>query len=115
MDVPDTVPTAKISEELHCVRYLYPILRPIFFQPLKKYDVQLNRCVKGTKQRPDFSCIAKEIPILISEFKPIGFTPLQRQKDFVKMHLRQKRAINQQLCARGGPGEVAGFINMGMC
>jgi hypothetical protein len=29
--------------------------------------------------------------------------------------LRQKRAINQQLCARGGPGEVAGFINMGMC
>ncbi|RUS19103.1 hypothetical protein BC937DRAFT_87987 [Endogone sp. FLAS-F59071] len=93
MDIPDITPT-KITEELHCVRYLYPILRPIFFQPLKKYEVTMN----------------SSIPILISEFKPLGCTLLQRQKDFIKVHLR---AINQQLCAKGGPGEVAIFTNMG--
>jgi len=84
------------------------------FSPLKEYEVQWNSSVAGTKQRPDFSCVVDNIPILNSEFKPLGYTPLQRRKDFIKVHLRGKKAINQQLCARGGPGEAALFMNMGM-
>lgn len=79
-----------MTEELHCCNLLYPHVNPIFNQPLREYKVQLNRAVKGTKKRPDFSCLVDEIPILNSEFKPLGCTPLQRKKDFVKVHLRAK-------------------------
>jgi hypothetical protein len=112
-DIPDNS-SPKITEELHCVRYLYPVIKPIFFRPLREYEVSLNNSLKGTKRRPDFSCTVKGTPVLNSEFKPLGYTPLQRKKDFIKVNLRAKVAINQQVAARGGPGETAFFLNMGM-
>lgn len=103
-----------MSEDLHCCKILHPHMRPIFLGPLKEYEVRLNQSVKGTRQRPDFSCVVDDIPILISEFKPLGHTPLQKKKDFLKVHLRAKKSVEQQLKAKGGPGEVALFTNMGM-
>ncbi|CAJ0745343.1 22970_t:CDS:2, partial [Entrophospora sp. SA101] len=69
------------------------------------YDIQLNRAVKGTRKRPDFSCLVDKIPVLVSEFKPLGCTPLQKKRDFVRVHLRAKKSLNQQLNLKGGPGE----------
>ncbi|CAJ0760639.1 15157_t:CDS:2 [Entrophospora sp. SA101] len=77
------------------------------------YDIQLNRAVKGTRKRPDFSCLVDKIPVLVSEFKPLGCTPLQKKRDFVRVHLRAKKSLNQQLNLKGGPGEVMLFTNMG--
>jgi len=78
--VPDVAPT-KTSEDEHCFKLLHPIIRPLFFtNPYKEYDIRLNRATNGTATRPDFSCLVNEIPILNSEIKPPGFTPLQQQK-----------------------------------
>nr|CAG8467289.1 3427_t:CDS:2 [Entrophospora candida] len=104
---------SKMSEDLHCCNLLYPHVRPIFNQPFKDYDIQLNLAVKGTRKRPDFSCLVDKIPVLVSELKPLGCTPLQKKKDFVRVHLRAKKSLNQQLNSKGGPGEVMLFTNMG--
>ena len=53
------------------------------------------------------------MPILNSEIKPLGVTPLSRKKDFIKAHLRGKKSVNQQLNLKGGPGEAGLLMNMG--
>ncbi|CAG8708403.1 505_t:CDS:2, partial [Ambispora leptoticha] len=46
----------KLSEEEHCLRFVYPISRP-FFVGEKEYDLVLNRSNSGSKKRPDLSCV----------------------------------------------------------
>ncbi|KAG9304586.1 hypothetical protein G9A89_020150 [Geosiphon pyriformis] len=46
----------KLSEEEHCLNFLYPIVRP-FFGGEKEYDLVLNRSNAGSKKRPDLSCV----------------------------------------------------------
>ncbi|CAI2187431.1 19297_t:CDS:2, partial [Funneliformis geosporum] len=101
------------SEELHCDKLLYPYINSLFFGCLANYEVRLNRAVYGTQKRPDFSCVVDDVPILNSEIKPLGVTPLQRKKDFTKIHLRAKKAVNQQINLKGGPGEAGLLTNMG--
>ncbi|CAG8648790.1 7293_t:CDS:2, partial [Paraglomus brasilianum] len=111
--VPDIAPT-KTSEDEHCFKLLHPIIRPLFFtSSYKEYNIQLNRATAGTATRPDFSCLVNEIPILNSEIKPPGFTPLQQQKDRLKVQLRGRKSINQLLRTKGGPEETAMLTNQG--
>ncbi|PKY63021.1 hypothetical protein RhiirA4_490717 [Rhizophagus irregularis] len=58
-------------------------------------------------------CITEDIPILNSEFKPLGSIPLQCKKDEVKVQLKVQKLINQQLRSKGDPGEVGIFLNIG--
>src|SRR4051812_8676844 len=102
----------KLSEEEHCLHFVYPIARP-FFVGEKEYDLVLNRSNTGSKRRPDLSCVVDGVPILNSEFKPLGNTPLQRLKDRLKAQLKARKSINQQLQSKGGPGEAVIFLNMG--
>ncbi|KAG9304596.1 hypothetical protein G9A89_020160 [Geosiphon pyriformis] len=102
----------KLSEEEHCLNFLYPIVRP-FFGGEKEYDLVLNRSNAGSKKRPDLSCVVNGIPILNSEFKPFGSTSLQRMKDRLKVQLRARKSINQQLQSKGGPGKAVIFLNAG--
>ncbi|CAG8764559.1 5116_t:CDS:1 [Dentiscutata erythropus] len=44
----------------------------------------MNRITSGTATRLDFSYL---VNILNSEIKPLGFTPLQKQKDRLKIQL----------------------------
>ncbi|CAG8516941.1 10924_t:CDS:10, partial [Funneliformis caledonium] len=104
--------SVKTSEELHCDKLLYPYIISLFFGRLAEYEVRLNRTVSGTQKRPDFSCVVDDVPILNSEFKPLGVTPFKRKKDFTKVHLRAKKSINQQLNLKGGPGEAGLLMNM---
>ncbi|CAG8674515.1 10004_t:CDS:2, partial [Paraglomus brasilianum] len=53
------------------------------------------------------------VPILNSEFKPLGSTPLQRMKDRLKAQSRARKSINQQLQSKGGPGKAVILLNMG--
>lgn len=73
----------------------------------------MNRATSGTATRPDFSCLVNEIPILNSEIKPPGFTPLQQQKDRLKVQLRGRKSINQLLRTKGGPEETVMLTNQG--
>ena len=102
----------KSSEEDHCLRFVYPISRP-FFVGEKEYDLVLNRSNSGSKKRPDLSCMVNGVPILNSEFKPLGSTPLQRMKDRLKAQSRAQKSINQQLQSKGGPGKAVILLNMG--
>ncbi|CAI2194673.1 9706_t:CDS:2, partial [Funneliformis geosporum] len=95
----------KMSEEEHCLNFVYPLARP-FFSGEKEYELILNRANTGTKKRPDLSCVVDGVPILNSEFKPLGCTPLQRGKDRVKVQLRARKSVNQQLLSKGGPGDL---------
>jgi len=61
----------------------------------KVYGVRLNRSVADSKKRPNFSCVIDNIPLLNSEIKLLGFTSLQKKKDFAKVNLRAKKSINQ--------------------
>jgi hypothetical protein len=97
-------------EEEHCDMFIYPISHS-FQRSGKEYDLILNRT---TEERPDLSCVVNGIPILNSEFKPLGHTQLQRRKDTLKALLRARKSINQQLEAKGGLGISAVFLNMGM-
>jgi len=92
---------------------LYPYINSLFFRRLAEYEVRLNSAVSGIKKRPDFSCVVDDVPILDSEIKPLGVTPLGRKKDFIKAHLRGKKSVNQQLNLKGGPGEAGLLMNMG--
>ncbi|CAG8704838.1 6915_t:CDS:2 [Funneliformis caledonium] len=62
--------------------------------------------ISGTAIRPDLSCLVNEIPILNSEIKLPGFTPLQQQKDRLKVQLRGRKSINQLLRMKGDPEEM---------
>ncbi|CAG8455013.1 14689_t:CDS:2 [Funneliformis caledonium] len=44
---------------------------------------------------------------------PSGFTPLQQQKDRLKVQLRGRKSINQLLKAKGGPEEAVLLTNQG--
>ncbi|RUS29736.1 hypothetical protein BC938DRAFT_480302 [Jimgerdemannia flammicorona] len=103
----------KMSEDEHCYMFLHPITRPFFLGPQKEYNLLLNRATAGSKRRPDFACVVDNVPILASEIKPLGYTPLQQRKDNLKVQLQARKSINQQLLTKGGPGEAALFINMG--
>ncbi|CAG8765997.1 5655_t:CDS:1, partial [Funneliformis caledonium] len=45
-----------MSEQEHCSQFLHPYINLIFFKRYNDYEMQLNRSVQGTKQRPDLSC-----------------------------------------------------------
>ena len=111
-DVPIVAPR-KTSEDEHRFRYLDPFLK-IFGGPYKNYKLRLNRTVNGSQKRPDFSCVVDEVPILNSEVKSIGYTELQRDKDYVKVHFRAKKTINTLIKNGGVPDQTIFFINMGM-
>lgn len=76
-------------------------MKPLFFGSLKEYEIRLNCSVNGTKQRPDISCVISGTPILNSEIKPLGYTPLQKKKDNIKVQLRAKKSINEQINMKG--------------
>ncbi|CAG8701277.1 319_t:CDS:2, partial [Gigaspora rosea] len=109
-NVPDLAPQ-RISEDEHCRLFLNPYTSPIFLKKNNNYEVRLNRAVKGTKQRPDLSCVVDGVPLLNSEIKPMGSRPFNKKKDFAKIHLRARNSINQQLTSKGGPGETAMLLN----
>jgi hypothetical protein len=105
----------KRTEEEHCYKFLYPITKPFFQNPLSEYKVVLNRATAGSRKRPDLSCVVDDVTILNSEIKPLRCTPLQMQKDILKAQLRARKSINMQLKNKGGPGRSGVFLNMGMC
>ncbi|CAG8628322.1 698_t:CDS:2 [Ambispora leptoticha] len=109
--IPEVAPS-KLSEEEHCEMFIYPIARS-FRKSKKEHELKLNRANVGSKTRPDLSCTVNGVPILNSEFKPLGCTPLQRKKDKLKVQLKARKSINQQLKSKRGPGEAVMFLNMG--
>ncbi|CAG8603326.1 10911_t:CDS:2, partial [Ambispora leptoticha] len=109
--VPDVAPP-KMSEDEHCYMFLHPISRPLFAGSRKEYELMLNRANTSSKKRPDLSCTVNRVPILNSEFKPVGCTPLQRKKDELKVQLKARKSINQQLQSKGGPGEAVILLNI---
>ncbi|CAG8439481.1 13994_t:CDS:2 [Funneliformis caledonium] len=66
-----------MSKDEHCYMFLHPISRPIFTDSKKEYELSLNRANTNSKKRPDLSCVVEGVPILNSEYKPLGSTPLQ--------------------------------------
>ncbi|RIB17590.1 hypothetical protein C2G38_2037609 [Gigaspora rosea] len=101
----------KETENKHCVYYLDPFIKLIFGGEYTPYSLELNKSISG-KQRPDFSCVVDDIPILNSEIKPLGYTQLRKDQDFVKVHLKGKKSINK-LLEKGGPNKSIAFLNMG--
>ncbi|RIA97624.1 hypothetical protein C1645_871261 [Glomus cerebriforme] len=87
----------KTTEKEHCYKFLYPITKPFFVNPLKEYKVVLNRATAGSRKRPDLSCVVDNVTILNSEIKPLRCTPLQMQKDFLKAHLRAREWIESYI------------------
>jgi len=51
--------------------------------------------------------------ILNSEIKPLGYTQYRKDQDFVKVHLKGKKSINQ-LLEKGGPNKSMAFLNIGI-
>ncbi|CAJ0924382.1 12439_t:CDS:2 [Entrophospora sp. SA101] len=84
--IPDLAPQ-RTSEQEHCIQFL-----------------------------PDFSCVVDDgVPLLVSEIKPFGCGPLKRKKDIVRVHLRARKAINQQLSLKSdnnmfAPGQFICFV-----
>jgi len=101
----------KETENKHCVYYLDPFIKVIFGGEYTPYTLELNKSING-KQRPDFSCVIDNITILNSEIKPLGYTQYRRDQDFVKVHLKGKKSINQ-LLENGGPNKSMAFLSMG--
>ncbi|CAG8616941.1 2447_t:CDS:2 [Ambispora gerdemannii] len=93
-----------MSQTKYAYLYLHPITRP-FFSGEKEYELTLKRS--------DIACEVYEVAMLNSKSKPMGYTPLQRKNDSLKVQLRAQKSINQQMDSRGGPGEAATLLNMG--
>jgi hypothetical protein len=55
-----------------------------------------------------------DVPILNSEVKPIGYTPLSKDKDYVKVNLRARKTLNTLIKNGGIPDQTAFFTNMGI-
>ncbi|CAG8714722.1 15001_t:CDS:10 [Gigaspora margarita] len=87
--IPEVAPS-KLSEEEHCDMFIYPIARS-FRRNDKKYELKLNR----------------------ANFKPLSCTPLQEKMDRLKVQLKARKSINQQLQRKGGPGEAVMFLSIG--
>ncbi|CAG8502674.1 20605_t:CDS:2 [Cetraspora pellucida] len=109
-NLPDLAPQ-RTSEDEHCCIFLNPYISSIFLKKNNNYEVQLNHAIKGTKQRPDLSCVVDNVPLLNSEIKPVKSHPLNKKKDFSKVHLQARKTINQQLTSKGVPGETAMLLN----
>ncbi|CAG8789450.1 8503_t:CDS:2, partial [Dentiscutata erythropus] len=56
-------------------------------------------------------CIVDDITVLNSEIKPLGCSPLKAKKDFIKVHLKGKKSINQ-FYEKGGPRKALAFLNI---
>ncbi|CAI2191790.1 7182_t:CDS:10 [Funneliformis geosporum] len=101
----------KETETKHNIYNLDPFIKIIFGGEYTPYTLEFNKSVNG-KQRPDFSCVIDDIAILNSEIKPLGYTQYRKDQDFVKVHLKGKKSINQ-LLGKGGPNKSMAFLNMG--
>ncbi|RUP45997.1 LOW QUALITY PROTEIN: hypothetical protein BC936DRAFT_147474 [Jimgerdemannia flammicorona] len=55
-----------------------------------------------------------EIPILNSETNPLGFTPLPKRKDELKVQLQARKSINQLIRSKRGPTEAVS-LRMPVC
>ena len=102
----------KETETKHSIYNLDPFIKIIFGGEYTPYTLEFNKSVNG-KQRPDFSCVIDDIAILNSEIKPLGYTQYRKDQDFVKVHLKGKKSINQ-LLENGGPNKSIAFLNMGI-
>ena len=102
----------KETENKHHVYYLDPFIKIIFGGEYTPYTLELNKSISG-RQRPDFSCVIDDIAVLNSEIKPLGYTQYRKDQDFVKVHLKGKKSINQ-LLENGGPNKSIAFLNMGI-
>ncbi|CAG8608962.1 16495_t:CDS:2, partial [Racocetra fulgida] len=109
-NIPNLAPEI-ISEQEHYAQFLYSYINLIFLKRNNEYNVQLDYNVKDTRQRPDFACTVDEVPLMNSEIKPLGCGPLKREKDIIKAYLRAVKSINQQIFAKGRPGESMIFLN----
>ncbi|KAF0444853.1 hypothetical protein F8M41_003277 [Gigaspora margarita] len=69
--------------------------------------------VAPSKLSEEEHCDINDVPILNSEFKPLGCTPLQEKMDRLKVQLKARKSINQQLQRKGGPGEAVMFLSIG--
>ncbi|GET62732.1 hypothetical protein GLOIN_2v1700036 [Rhizophagus irregularis DAOM 181602=DAOM 197198] len=85
----------KMSEKEHCLNFVYLLDHP-FFSGEKEYELILNCANVSSKKRPDLSCIMNGMPILNSEFKPLGYTSLQREKDRIKNSKISQSTITKQ-------------------
>ncbi|CAG8738979.1 8374_t:CDS:2, partial [Cetraspora pellucida] len=79
----------KETENKHCVYYLDPFIKLIFGGEYTPYSLELNKSIK-----------------------PLGYTQLRKDQDFVKVHLKGKKSINK-LLEKGGPNKSIAFLNMG--
>ncbi|KAG9291088.1 hypothetical protein G9A89_012960 [Geosiphon pyriformis] len=100
----------KVTEDKHRIYYLDPFIKPIFGGEYTPYNLELNKSLGG-KQRPDFSCVIDDIALLNSEIKPLGCTPLRKNQDFIKVHIKGKKSVNQFL-EKGGPNKTIAFLNI---
>ncbi|CAG8532692.1 1098_t:CDS:1, partial [Paraglomus brasilianum] len=53
-----------MTEDQHSYQLLHPLTHPLFMflGPQKDYELQLNHAVKGSKQRPNFTCVVDDTP-----------------------------------------------------
>ena len=65
-------------------------MRSVFLGPPKNYEIRFDRAA-------DIARVVDETPIMISS----KYTPLQKKKDFVKVNLRAKKSVNEQLVKKG--------------
>ncbi|CAB4384087.1 unnamed protein product [Rhizophagus irregularis] len=85
---PDQTPLSRISlrafNELS--KFLYPYINPIFCKKGKDYEVRIDRSVKATRQRPDFSCTV-DGDVLQSYIMDLRFDDLYRSWPFLTSRL----------------------------
>ncbi|CAG8585572.1 14661_t:CDS:2 [Acaulospora colombiana] len=85
----------------------------VFRKLLHRNYLKKNIVICSFIQSVDRYLLVNDVSILNSEIKPLGYTPLQRMNDSLKVQLTARKSINQQLETKGGPGEAGIFLNMG--
>jgi hypothetical protein len=85
----------------HCIICFHNLTRPLFLG-VKSYEVKLNRTVKGTSRSPISRATLTILPSLT-----------RKSSQLDDEDEGSKKSINQQLIARGGPGESISLINFG--
>ncbi|CAG8765374.1 5145_t:CDS:2, partial [Acaulospora colombiana] len=96
-------------EDKHCIHYLAPFIK-LLGGECTSLDLELDVGEDGNKEA-DFSCVVDGIPILNSEIKPLDYTQLMEDQDFVRVHLKGKKSINS-LLEKGGPNKSIALLNM---
>ncbi|CAG8480450.1 11913_t:CDS:10 [Racocetra fulgida] len=99
-----------ITEDAHRCISVDPFVKTFFGNEFKPYVLGLNQKAMDSK-RPDFCCIVDDITVLNSEIKPLGCSPLKAKKDFIKVHLKGKKSINQ-FYEQGAPRKALAFLNI---